>query len=152
MRTIKRHIAGVFIFSSDNKILLGKSHDGGVYKDTWIVPGGGMEQGETFLQAALRETMEEVGINIRMEDVKELHETYTGVSEKTLKDTHETVRVEMIFHNFIAYIHQPSSEVVPVCGDDIKIAQWHSPEELRTITITEPMRALLTQHGYLDHK
>lgn len=150
MRTIKRHIAGIFIFSSDNKILLGKSHDGGVYKDTWIVPGGGVEEGETFLQAALRETMEEVGINIRIEDVEELYETYTGVSEKTLKDTLETVRVEMVFQNFIAHINQLASEVVPVCGDDIKTAQWHNLEELKTITITEPMRALLTQHGYLS--
>ncbi|MBX6334015.1 NUDIX domain-containing protein [Candidatus Saccharibacteria bacterium] len=61
MRTIKRDVVGAFIFSSDNKILLGKSRKGGVYHGTWMVPGGGIEEGETMRDAVIREIREEVG-------------------------------------------------------------------------------------------
>lgn len=64
MRTIQRDIVGAFIFSSDNKLLLGKSIKGGVYPDYWIVPGGGMEPDETKVEAVKRETLEETGIDI----------------------------------------------------------------------------------------
>lgn len=32
------------------------------FKGTWCIPGGGAEKGETALQTAIRETMEETGI------------------------------------------------------------------------------------------
>lgn len=35
----------------------------------WWIPGGGVEQEESFEQAAIRETLEEAGINIRLEGI-----------------------------------------------------------------------------------
>jgi 8-oxo-dGTP diphosphatase len=58
---MQRDIVGAFIFSSDKHILLGKSRRGGAYSGRWIVPGGGIEPGESKVAAVIRETQEETG-------------------------------------------------------------------------------------------
>jgi 8-oxo-dGTP diphosphatase len=45
----------------DNKILLVKITYGS-NKDYWMIPGGFVEDGETFEEAAIREVKEETGI------------------------------------------------------------------------------------------
>ena len=57
MRTIYRDIVGGFIFSKDAKLLLGKNRKGGVYEGCYLVPGGGVEEGETNEAALEREMM-----------------------------------------------------------------------------------------------
>lgn len=59
---------GVYIFNSDKKLLLGlrKSLHG---NGTWCPPGGHLEYGESFEQAAIRETKEETNLNIPLSDV-----------------------------------------------------------------------------------
>ena len=57
-----RDIVGAFMFSNDGFVLLGKSGAGGVYQDMWLCPGGGIDPGETKLQALKREVMEEVSL------------------------------------------------------------------------------------------
>ena len=64
MREIERKIVGGFLISADGKILLGQSIKGGVFEDKWVVPGGGMEEGETKEQTLRREMLEEVGIDV----------------------------------------------------------------------------------------
>ncbi|MBX4187735.1 MAG: NUDIX domain-containing protein [Candidatus Doudnabacteria bacterium] len=54
---------GVFVFK-DGKFLMGQrknSHGDG----SWSVPGGHLEFGESFDEAAIREVMEETNLNIR---------------------------------------------------------------------------------------
>ncbi len=150
MRIVQRDIAGMFIFSSDNFLLLGKSRDGGVYKDTWIVPGGGVEPGETFLQAAIRETQEEVGIDVTDFRIASVDEVFTGESKKTLRDTGEDVLVQMNFHNFTAHSDLPAADIHYTCGDDIVTAKWHNVADLKNTSITVPMRQLLKKLGYLQ--
>lgn len=35
----------------------------------WWIPGGGVEQDETFEQAAIRETLEETGVDVKLEGI-----------------------------------------------------------------------------------
>ena len=51
---------GVLIENSDGKVLLQKRSDTG----EWCVPGGALEPGETYIEAAAREVREEVGIEV----------------------------------------------------------------------------------------
>lgn len=46
----------------DQKILLTQRED----FETWILPGGGMEPGESVAQAAIRETKEETGLDVQL--------------------------------------------------------------------------------------
>ncbi len=46
----------------EGKILLTQRED----FETWILPGGGVEEGESLAQAAIRETKEETGLNIEL--------------------------------------------------------------------------------------
>ncbi len=149
MRTIHRDIVGTFIFSNDNQLLLGKSRKGGVYKDSWIIPGGGIEEGETKLQAAIRETIEEVGIDITPYKVKLLNTVLTGESEKVLRDTNERVMVAMTFYDFTVYANKPATEIAISCDDDIVEAAWHPISRLTKLTLTPPIKTTLQNLGYL---
>ena len=51
---------GVLIENSDGKVLLQKRSDTG----EWCVPGGALEPGETYVEAATREVREEVGVDV----------------------------------------------------------------------------------------
>lgn len=64
--------AGIF-FTDGKKVLLLKRAETGDNKGTWCLPGGKVEDGETFIDAARREAKEECGQlkGIRFEDSKE---------------------------------------------------------------------------------
>jgi 8-oxo-dGTP pyrophosphatase MutT (NUDIX family) len=149
MRQIHREIVGTFIFSSDGRLLLGKSRTGGVYKGFWVVPGGGIEAGETKLEAARRETLEEVGIDIAGFDVSLLDQVLTGESEKVLRETGERVLVDMSFYNFTVRADKPASEISITCEDDIAEASWHPLGQLSQLNLSPPTKTTLASLGYL---
>ncbi|EGT3617559.1 NUDIX hydrolase [Clostridium perfringens] len=53
--------AGVIIIDKKGRVLLQKRTD----NNKWGLPGGSLELGESFQQAAMREAYEEVGIKVR---------------------------------------------------------------------------------------
>ncbi len=62
---------GVLVINDKDQLLLQKRSDTG----TWCVPGGALEPGETYKEAAVRELCEEVGIKV--EDLQ-LFGLYSG--------------------------------------------------------------------------
>lgn len=60
---------GCMIFNSNNELLLGNRITRNA--NCWSCPGGHVEQGESFTQAAIRETKEECGIT-ELFDVKQI--------------------------------------------------------------------------------
>ncbi len=52
----------VIITDGEKKILMVRQHHEG--RDIWMAPGGGIEDGETAVQAAVREIKEETGLEV----------------------------------------------------------------------------------------
>lgn len=149
MRIIERDIVGGFIFSGDDKLLIGKSCNGGVYADHWIIPGGGIEVGESQLDALAREILEETGLDIAKAKVEELGHAGSGISEKTLRDTGERVQVEMQFYNFIVRMPQPAAAIAVTAEDDFIEPRWTSVNELHDLKLSPPTVETLQAIGFL---
>lgn len=143
MRTIKRDIAGAIIFSNDKHVLIGKNNKGGVYDDLWVIPGGGIDEGETKEQAVKREILEEVGIDVDDTSINLLPEIQTGTAEKTLRDTGERVLVDMTFYNFKIDIDSQANEIDLKLEDDFAYAEWVSFDDLANKSYSPSVENLL---------
>lgn len=133
LREINRTIASVVIISSDNKILMGrKTSQGDVFPDAWHIPGGGVEDGETLEQAAIREALEEVGLNLMHQKLVLLPLIGHGESPKTLK-TGEQVWANMTFNRFEVRLSEASKDIHLNPSDDLAQLKWFSPQELSRV-------------------
>ncbi|MFC7489142.1 MULTISPECIES: NUDIX hydrolase [unclassified Knoellia] len=67
----RRRAMRVLLVDSDDRLLLFRDSDPGIVPRPtfWITPGGGVDPGETDLQAAVREVAEETGLSIAESDL-----------------------------------------------------------------------------------
>ncbi|PIR03936.1 MAG: hypothetical protein COV59_02005 [Candidatus Magasanikbacteria bacterium CG11_big_fil_rev_8_21_14_0_20_39_34] len=139
MREIRRDIVSGYILSHDNKVLFGKKdpHAGGVYSDCWHIPGGGMDEGESQLEALEREIFEEVGISLTHADVSLLDDIGQGESEKMLS-TGEKVLCHMHFFVYKIQLHENADDVSVVLSDDLVEYQWVDTHAISHIKLTPP--------------
>ena len=102
--------AGGLVFNQEGKLLM-------IYRlDTWDLPKGKIEKGESVKSAAVREVVEECGIG-NLEITKDLGVTYHAYELKQewiLKTTHW---FEMKYHG-------DSSKLVPQLEENITQAEW----------------------------
>ena len=108
----------VIVYRDDGKILLVR---GRFSRQKWALPGGGVKHNESYEQAAVRETLEEIGLNIhnlRYLGKANSHESYAKFS----------VRV------FVAH----ASDYDIKCNFEIMEARWlnidHLPKEYTLLT------------------
>lgn len=80
MKRETKYSAGLAIIY-DNKILLGHTAGRGWY-GSYGIPKGGLDKGESNLQAAIRETREEIGINIPRSLIGKDEYTFTVTTNK----------------------------------------------------------------------
>ncbi|MEN9342250.1 MAG: hypothetical protein RIQ54_506 [Candidatus Parcubacteria bacterium] len=108
-----RHAPGVKVIILHNQsVLLVKSNHG---SGDWTLPGGGIEQGETIEQTAIREIQEEIGILIEQVTV---HGTF---------NTHGTY-IRPILHVVSAIALTDAITLDPF---EIKSAKWFLWEDAR---------------------
>jgi 8-oxo-dGTP pyrophosphatase MutT (NUDIX family) len=68
MKTIKRLTSRIVLLNARDEVLLFEYEDNNTdVPRFWVTPGGGLEPGESFAQAAIRELFEETGLEV--EDV-----------------------------------------------------------------------------------
>lgn len=149
LRTIQRDIVGGFIVSKDGKVLLGLNRKGGHYEGSYVVPGGGIEEGETKEEALRREMREETGIDVTKGTVTEVN-TSTGANEKTLRDTSERVFVEMTFYDFMVALPWNAADISVIAEDDWTGPVWFTPQELTGISIAPPTSRTLRKIGFIS--
>jgi len=149
MREIERDIVAGVIVSSDNKILMGKGHDGSVYKDCWLIPGGGVDEGETKIQTLVREVKEEASLDVSAYEAELVEDAATGESEKTLRDTGERVLVHMHFFTYRINVPLLAEDIKVQAGDDLAELAWVPIDKLAEYKLSPPSENLFKKLGYL---
>lgn len=147
MREIHRNIVAAAIVSADGRILLGKKDPkrGGVYTDRWHIPGGGIEEGETLLEALHREIFEETGIDINNEKIELLDDTATGTSEKQLSSG-EQVLCHMKFTTFLVRLNGRSNEITLQASADLITIEWFDNSQLSPLKLVPASIELFSRH------
>ena len=98
----------------------------------WSVPGGRVEPGETFAEAAAREAYEETGLEVRIG---------AELWNLTITDGDRTFEV----HDFAATVTGGSLRA----GDDAADVRWIPLDELDQWPLTEDLVGYLTRGGIL---
>jgi ADP-ribose pyrophosphatase YjhB (NUDIX family) len=126
----QRQAARVILLDPGNRVLLMRYDDGPPNGRHWATPGGGLEPGESYEQAALRELAEETGwtdIALR----KEVHQrSHTMEWAGTLVHQHERL--------YLARTDQPTRPITGVdamhSADGIADWRWWTIDELTSTT------------------
>lgn len=117
--------AGCFCSFQDQFLLL-KRHPEKPQGETWGIPGGKLEKGETPLKGAIREVFEEVGIKLEEKDLQEMGKIYVRHSG-----------IDWIFHMFFSVFNQKPA--ISLALDE--------HQEYRWITIDQALELPLISGG-----
>ncbi|MCM1967231.1 NUDIX domain-containing protein [Streptomyces sp. G1] len=107
---------GVVVVGPDGRVLLGQAHDG-----RWELPGGKVDPGEGFEQAAARELAEETSLRVTPEEVRIVSimlagDTDTGADPDTGTDSGPT--------RLTAAAVTSVAEGTPMVTEPHNIARW----------------------------
>lgn len=84
MKKRNKAVGAVYLFLlKENKILLMKRNNTGYYDGYYSVPAGHIEKAELPMRALIRETKEEIGIDINIKDIKLVHTMYRTKHDDT---------------------------------------------------------------------
>lgn len=96
--------ASVVCETEDGRLLIIKAN----YKHYWTVPGGVVDPGETPLQAAVRETSEEVNIDLNPDDLTFM---YVANRKSSVADSYQFIFRTKISNQMLAGIRLQATEI-----------------------------------------
>jgi 8-oxo-dGTP diphosphatase len=110
------------ILCRDGRILVIRHRHDDPAKEYWVLPGGGLEPGETPAEGARREMREETGLTVRVERLAYVHDQeYRGERQLSLY--------------FLCSVEggeaRPGAELLKSKGGYVHELVWIPPEELR---------------------
>ncbi len=75
-------VAVFMIVRNDDQILLLQRSNTGWKDGQWSLPAGGLEEGENLIEGVIRETKEEIGIDISAEDIQHKYTQHCLIREQ----------------------------------------------------------------------
>lgn len=152
MRTIEREVVGAVLISEDGKVLLGKTaaEAGGVYSGSWVIPGGGINPGESKKEALVREILEETHHDISRCRLQPIEHRAEGQSRKKLKETGETVMVKMSFNDYLVRLDRTAAQLGTEPSEELVELRWFDRDELNAADLSPPTEALFKKLDLKD--
>lgn len=126
---------GAVVFNEGKILLVKRMKD--PQKETWAIPGGSVNLGETLQEAAEREIKEETGLTVKAKKPVHAFDLIERDEKGILRFHYVIIDLEA---DFI------SGRLTP--ADDALDAGWFSPKELAGLSITEGTRKLLRRFGF----
>ena len=105
------------LIRSGDRILLGK-RDKEPNRGLWVLPGGGVEFGESFAQTLKRELMEETGIEVDVQGVFNVYELINPPNE----------------HRVIVYVNGEYRAGEPTASSDLSDVRFLAKDELKEMS------------------
>jgi ADP-ribose pyrophosphatase YjhB (NUDIX family) len=124
--TKKTRIRVAALVVRDGKILLAEHEKGG--RRYWLLPGGGMEYGESVEETLKRELVEEAGLDIEVGDL-------LWVVDSIPDDGHRHVL------NLILSAEAKTTELAPTPDRVLRDVQWKDIEDLENLVLFPDTRA-----------
>jgi len=131
------HKTTVIIVEKDGKILLTRRGDE-PEKGKWAVPGGHLDAGESFSQAAQREANEEVGdVKVESKPIFDFVHHVPPGEDVTGGKPHK--------HHCQVFMAKPTGELK--AGTDAAEIDWFTPEQAKKLKLTAYTETIL-KHMY----
>ncbi|WP_433163251.1 NUDIX hydrolase [Kribbella sp. CA-247076] len=126
--------ANVVVCDDRGRILLIRRTDNG----NWALPGGGMDLGETIVQAAEREVLEETGVRCRVTGLVGIYTNPRHVLEYT---SNGEVRQEF---SIVFTADRLAGEPTP--SSESSMVEWVDPADLGRLTMHPSMRQRIDRY------
>lgn len=105
----KKKSCGCIILKDDRVLLIGaKNNEGELF---WSFPKGHQEDGETDIETAIRETKEEVGLDVEI------------INEKPIRTGH-LVHGGIVYKEILLFIAKPLTDEIKIQKDEVVKAVW----------------------------
>jgi ADP-ribose pyrophosphatase YjhB (NUDIX family) len=126
-------LGSAVVVVSDGRILLGRRAKD-PNRGKWVVPGGGVRPFESIADAGRREILEETGLEIEVQDVVAMREIINAPDEHRL---------------IIFSCGRPIGGGIRAASD-LDDVRFFSMSELRDLPISEVVRSVLDEQGWLE--
>jgi len=115
---------GAVVVEDDCVLLVKRGHP--PLMGAWSIPGGVLEVGETLREAAVREALEETGLQVQPS-------TLLGVFDRVLRDENQRTLYHYVLIDFLC--RRISGDLR--AGGDVDEVRWYRREEIENLSLAK---------------